>query len=181
MSKFLGIIGALFLGIGVLVISIIQVRGALPGVPRPETAGISTQGELGIYLADPGYFWEVISQRFQDTMTFNQRAKIVLKLSLSEQRARKAEEILIEKRWTLGLWTMRKALVYQTEAVVILDGLDRETNRDLAEDLKQQASWYQGKLLELSTSVPAEHYPELELLKTKAGDNFQKAVSFLAQ
>lgn len=181
MSKFFGILGALFLGIGVLAVSIVQVRGALPGVPKPETAGISTQGELGIYLGDPGYFWEVIGQRFQDTMTFDQRAKTALKLSLSGQRALKAEEILSGQRWALGLWTMRKALVYQTEAVAILDGLDRETNKDLAEELRQQASLYQVKLLELSTSIPAEYYPEVELLKTKAGDNFQKAVSFLAQ
>lgn len=182
MGKFISILFWVAFGVVILGISIIQVRGLKPGQPDVDGDLVNPNSELSLYLADPGYFGHVLSERIREIFTFEPATHARYRLSLSQERFDLSKKLLSENRTWLGLWTWRKALIYQSEGLDLFSKIsDSQTKIELAESMASQLKTYRQELTFWLPKLSGNELSELGVLQRMLTDNTQRLQEFLNQ
>lgn len=173
--RFLLILAAVAFGVMILGISVIQVRGIQPGQTSINGELINPNSELSLYVADPSFLLTVIRQRVTELTAFKPQAKAEYRLYLSQERFTLAEELLAEGRMNLGLWTWRKALIYQAGVIDLYPEIESGDEREkLADRLVTQISQYQKELQLLAQEFTGTELETVEMLRKLLTDNTQR-------
>jgi hypothetical protein len=178
MAKLLAILAALAFGLAIMGISIVQLRGLNPGEESPQIGLVKPNSELSLYMANPGYFPIVVGQRLRVSATLDPTRKTEQLISLAELRFNLGVELIETGQTSLGLWTVRKGLIYQHRAIGLLGKVD-ESRQPLAEKIDQQINRFRQKLDSYQDNLTDASLTELNLLTVLLTNNTQSITGYL--
>lgn len=172
---------AVALGVVILGISIIQVRGVVPGEEQLTLDLADPNSELSLYMANPGYLATVMQQRAKAFFSFDPVKKTEYMIFLANERFELSGQLLSNHQTSLGLWLWRKALIYQNRALVLLSQLDEPLRLRFSEILVTQISEF-GEQINIQHRILRDaDLVELNLLTTMLKDNTQVLQSLMPQ